>query len=62
MAITFKCPFYVSHAAKNKVKCEGGYSVNFETKKRFEEYTRRYCRSFGYKECGVARIWQDYYK
>lgn len=61
MAITFQCPFYRIHTGKEAVKCEGGYTIRFKNGKLFDRYTKRYCRTFNYGECGIAKIWEDYY-
>lgn len=52
------CPFF-KDMAKNEIKCEGIISCSavntWENSKSKEEHRERYCNTFQYSECFLAR-------
>ena len=60
MANLYVCPFFTSEDPM-VVRCEMA-SVRYVSREAMQDYRRRFCGSFRYRQCGFAMLLEDKYE
>lgn len=58
--MNYVCPF-LEAADRTCIQCEGGCLLQFPDGQETKAYMERYCASFGYRACTLAKAKEEYF-